>query len=379
MSEKDIYEGFMQWQKQSWYGLPESEYLLPLIRARYSPEDAEFLTGLPFRKTPIKELVELRTIDESALTAKLDEMAARGLVWKDRKNGNVRYGLNDVFFAIFRSSFWPGKEDELSRNIAPPANSYVLNGAMDGFAKAEHKALRTLPIRETILPNTTIKPYEDVVKLLDYFQYYTVSHCPCRHRKNLDGDYANSKKPMEVCLHFDALGHYIVENGLGREITREETEEILKKSADAGLVHGLSNWQDKPDTICNCDKDYCFMFESYYQLDHHKALDQSNFEVQTTSVTCKGCGLCVKRCPMEALVLVDYPTADADLNKKAKVPRLTPNVCIGCGVCVVKCPTKSLVLVEKSEKVDPPQNAFDWTARYWNDSRNGKELKKKKN
>ena len=31
-----------------------------------------------------------------------------------------------------------------------------------------------------------ILPYEDVVKVLDNFEYYSVSDCPCRHRKNLD-------------------------------------------------------------------------------------------------------------------------------------------------------------------------------------------------
>jgi hypothetical protein len=36
---------------------------------------------------------------------------------------------------------------------------------------------------------------------------------------------------------------------MGREITKEETLEILKKAADAGLVHGTANHQGKRDTI----------------------------------------------------------------------------------------------------------------------------------
>ncbi len=376
MTEKKVYADFMEWLSQSWYGLPESEELLPLIKARFSEEEASFLTGFPYRRTPIAELAELKKMEEKELTEKLDALALKGLLWKDHKKGSLRYGLNDLFFSVYRSGFWPGREDEYTATMAPPANRYLTNGALDNFAMAENKGLRTLPIRETIMPNTTVKPYEDVVKLLDAFEYYTVSACPCRFRKQLDPDSETSKKPLEVCLHFDELGHYIVENNLGREITREETEQILKKAANAGLVHGLSNWQDKPDTICNCDKDHCFMFEAYHDLNHHKSLDRSNFEVETHPSTCKGCGLCVKRCPMEALKLTEYPDADQNLNKKGLTPLLTEDCCIGCGVCVVKCPTQSLILKEKREedRTDPPQNALDWTLRYLEAAKSGKKL-----
>ena len=40
-----------------------------------------------------------------------------------------------------------------------------------------------------------------------------------------------------------------MENDLGREITKEETLEILKNAADAGLVHGISNMEENPDTL----------------------------------------------------------------------------------------------------------------------------------
>ena len=55
--------------------------------------------------------------------------------------------------------------------------------------------------------------------------------------------------PSEVCLHFNELRRYCVENELGREITKEETLEILKKSAEAGLVHGIADYVVNPDTI----------------------------------------------------------------------------------------------------------------------------------
>jgi formate hydrogenlyase subunit 6/NADH:ubiquinone oxidoreductase subunit I len=375
--ERDVYEKLKDWLNKSWAVMPASEDLMPLIRVRFSTEEAEFLTGFPYRKTPTDELARMKGMDQKALEPILDDLASQGKIWKDQKNGKTRYGLNDLFFSVYRAAFWPGREDGDSMALAPPANNYILNGMMEGFSKADYKGLRTIPIAETVHPNTTIKPYEDVVKLLDSFEYYTVSACPCRHRKNLDPRNEKSKKPLEVCLHFDALGHYIVENGLGREITREETEEILSKSAKAGLVHGLSNWLEKPDTICNCDKDDCFMFESYHKLDHNTSLNPSEFVVVTHSETCKGCGLCTKRCPMEALQMVAYPDADPEINKKGKVSSLDPCACLGCGVCVVKCPTQSLILKPKTSPVKPPKSARDWVLHYLDNQKRESRLERK--
>ncbi|MBT7155781.1 MAG: 4Fe-4S binding protein [Deltaproteobacteria bacterium] len=370
MNEKQIYNLFIDWLSQSWIKVAKSSYRMPMIKARYTVEEAEFLTGFPFRKTKVEELAAMKEMSVEELEEKLAPMVTRGLVWKDYKKGPARYGLNDVFMQA-RTAFWREPTDDLLKNLVPAYTGYHSTGFNHMQSMTETKGLRTLPIQATIEVDKEVRPYEDVVKVLDNFEFYTVSNCPCRVRREVDPMFETSKKPLEVCLHFDDLGRYIIEAGIGREITREETEAILKKSADAGLVHAVSNWKEKPDTICNCDKEYCMFFEPYHIQDHHKSLDSSNFELTTESETCKGCGLCVKRCPLDALTMVDYNTADRELNKKGRVPQLAANTCIGCGVCVVKCPTQSLVLKEKAEVVDPPENTMEWTMRYMADVQAG--------
>jgi hypothetical protein len=117
------------------------------------------------------------------------------------------------------------------------------------FRHDEERGLRAIPIGETIESGTKALPFEDVVKFVDDREYYTVSDCPCRTRYEIDPDYQDCDHPKEVCLHFDDLGRYIVENGLGREITRDETLEVLRKAADSGLIHGILNYEETPDTI----------------------------------------------------------------------------------------------------------------------------------
>jgi hypothetical protein len=45
MSELEIYQKFIAWLGKTWWGLPDSAHLMPLIQSRYSVEEAEFLTG----------------------------------------------------------------------------------------------------------------------------------------------------------------------------------------------------------------------------------------------------------------------------------------------------------------------------------------------
>jgi ferredoxin len=361
MSEQETYKHFVDWLKQSWVSLPESAELIPLIKARYTAEEAFLLTGMPFSGKSLEELVEIKKMDPAELARQLDALARKGVVFRTAKGGKVIYSLNDAFFVFLRSSFWPGRTDEASKAMAPLANQYFYHGFFDQYAGVQTRGLRALPVQETIEDNRQILPYEDVARVLEAQGYFCVTTCPCRHRKNLDPDSHNCKHPTETCLHFGRLAHYIVEQGLGREISHQEAQEILRQAADSGLVHGLSNWQEGADTICNCCKCCCMWFEGFHKLKHSKSMDGSNYRVRTQPETCQGCGLCAKRCPMEALRLESSAAAK---NKTGKVAVLNPGLCIGCGVCAHKCPTHSLVLEKRERIADPPVDLRDYMRRY---------------
>jgi len=375
MSGQEVYEKFIEWMRTGFSGMVESEEVLPMVMARYTPREAEILTGIPFAgpfpKPTLAELAEEKGMDAAELGAILDAAAKKGVVMRIEDGDTVRYALNDAFFIFMRSSFWPGGADEASKTIAPLMNKYFHNGFFDSvFGDVHIRGLRTLPIEGAIEDTRTILPYEDVVKVIDGVEYFCVGTCPCRHRKNLDPDAPDCKHESKNCLHFDELAHYMVQNGLGVEITREETKEILKKAADAGLVHGLNNHQQGLDTICNCCKCCCMWFESYHHLQHSGSLDPSNYRVAVTQETCIGCGLCVKRCPMEALRLEESDVVD---NKTGKGAVADAERCIGCGVCVHKCPSKSLVLERCEEIDDPPESLMELGMRFMTEKQAARE------
>jgi len=365
-SERDIYREFIDWLGKAWWGLPDSEHLMPTFQSFYSPEEAALLTGIPFSGRTLEELAEIKGMVPEELAPRLDALARRGTVWRSQKGESIRYSLNDSFFVFMRGPYWAEQPDDATKSAAKGLNKYFYDGFMDQFKEAHTKGLRTIPIEKTIEDPRRILPYEDVVKFVDSQDYCTVSFCPCRQRKLLDPDSEVCDYPMEVCLHFGQLGHYIVENGLGREITQDETNKILKQAAESGLVHAISNWQEGADTICNCCTCCCLFFEAYHVLKHHKSHDISNYRVRTTPETCKACGLCVERCPMEALRLEDFPEAT---NKKGKAAVLDPDKCIGCGVCVYKCATQSLILERKEETYDPPKDVREWMELWYADKK----------
>lgn len=249
MSDEEIYEKFINWMRQTWVELPESEYLRPLIKAFYTPEEAALLTGMSFGPKGIEELGKSKGMDPAELEPKLKELAGKGMVYESIGNEPVRYSLADSLFAFLRGSLWAEHPEEHVRKAAPFINKYFKDVWWEQFIYTRQRGLRTIPIDETIEDPRQVLPFEDVVKVVDDREYYTVSRCPCRQRYKLDPDEEDCTFPDEVCLHFDELGRYIVENDLGREITREETLEILEKAADSGLVHGISNWENGPDTI----------------------------------------------------------------------------------------------------------------------------------
>jgi len=115
------------------------------------------------------------------------------------------------------------------------------------------------------------------------------------------------------------------------------------------------------NTICNCCNCSCAFFESYHVLKHPKSHDFSNYRVKINPATFKACGLCVERCPVQALTLDDFTPAGNNLGKAAA---LDAGRCLGCGVCVHKCPTRSLILERREETCDPPKDKGEWLRRW---------------
>lgn len=361
MDTEEIYACFVDWLRKCGAYVPDSVELMPLIKATYRPEEARLLTGLPLSPAGLQEIAALQHADERDLASALDDLAKRGLVFRSEERGGTTYRLNSLRFAFLRSFFWPGREDEYTRRVASHVTRYYLDGLGDHWKDVNTKGLRVVPVRRTVDDPRRILPYEDVRELLLQQELFAVAHCPCRKRTRTDGSSSDCRHETENCLHFGKLAAYIIKNELGREITRGESEEILTRAAEAGLVHAVSNWQRGVDTICNCCSCCCVYFQAFHVLKHNSAMNASGHEIHTNPEKCQGCGLCVKRCPMKALHLELHPAAN---NRQGQVAVSIPGLCIGCGICAYKCPAGSLTLKSRLQVIDPPVDVNDLKRKY---------------
>ena len=157
-------------------------------------------------------------------------------------------------------------------------------------------------------------------------------------------DYADEGKcehSTENCLHFGTMGQYMVEKGMAREITVDETLAILKRSNEEGLVHLTGNSQGELHTICNCCADACVFLTGLLAMGEKNMFARSNYVSVVDPDTCVVCGTCEERCPVDAISMEDSALVDADK-------------CIGCGVCYPSCTTESITLVPRPEAEQTP-------------------------
>ena len=87
--------------------------------------------------------------------------------------------------------------------------------------------MRVLPVNKSLKEGSQILPFDALVPMVEASSYRAVAHCPCRQMLRYTGQGCDHE--LENCLHFGSTGRYMVEMEMAREITVEETFEILEK------------------------------------------------------------------------------------------------------------------------------------------------------
>ena len=355
MSEDEVYTKLIEHLKEIVFDVPEHEELIPILKLRVTPEEAEFLTKMSNTPQTASQLSRKLKIPIEEIQPMLDTLSKKGCIIYRRQNGKVKYQGLDPFSMLIRFTGWVADKGEWYDKIAPKLNKYYIDVWGAEVTGKPTQPMRAVVVNETVDDPRQIAPYEHIVKHLDQFDDFAVSPCSCRLRHNVDPDMHDCKAEVETCLHWGDLGKFVVETGMGRKITKEETLEILKKSADAGLVHAFYNNIEDNDTICNCCSDCCIYLEKIKQAPgvlNPRGQNPSNYiRVWADEEKCIKCGLCAKRCPVDAIVF----------NKEEKLISFTPERCLGCGVCVHKCPTSAIVMIRRDKDLAPhyPKDLMD--------------------
>jgi H+/Na+-translocating ferredoxin:NAD+ oxidoreductase subunit B len=330
------------------FGSRKSPELEALLKSLFNNEEARLAVHLsPMTPESPATLAGRIGEDPDRVAFVLNQMADKGLIYSTIRQGEKWYKLIQLVPGIFELQFMKGEVTDRARELAGLFDAYfqARTAKIDRLPPSSEESIhfaRVIPIEKTITPKMNIFPFEVAGKYIEEAQVITVSTCYCRHEKRLLG--RGCGYPDDVCLQLGPFAEFVRNRGFGREIDKKEALEILKRSAEAGLIHTSSNTQERIDFICNCCTCCCGILQGVSLFNAPVRTVSSNYQAQVEAEACTGCGECAERCQMNAITL-EEDVSVIDLER-----------CIGCGVCVYHCPSEALTLSGRPDFKEPPKS-----------------------
>lgn len=317
---------------------------LRILKHIFTPREAEIATCLSYRPEPLETLyARARRLVESpqALEAILGGLERKGGVETRTQGGRTLYCNAPLVVGMFEFQV-----DRLTAGFIRDFDAYTSqrNFGIE-FLSTKLPQMRTIPISRSIQPQHHVSTYDEVAVLLRQAEDpFAIFECICRKKKALSGEPCRVTRRKDTCFATGSLAEAALRNGIGRQISRDESLSILEKNQREGLVLQPSN-SEKAEFICSCCGCCCGMLGMQKGLPKPVDFWASNFYAVVAADACNGCGACERRCQVGA-ARVSAPDGKA---------RIDLNRCIGCGVCVPACPGKALALHKKPQEVRPPR------------------------
>lgn len=316
---------------------------LRLLARLFTPEEAALASKLRLTLETAAVIAERTGADPKVIGPQLKGLASRGLIRVGRAPGGLGFGLMP-FIVGFYENQGPVIDAELARLVEAYYRQAFERTLADG-----PQFHRVIPVEERVEVNMEVEPYESAAEIVASHQSWGVVDCICRKQKALIGEACGH--PLDVCMTFSDRPNAFDNLPFVRSQTQEESLATLRRAAETGLVHTVSNSQDGITYICNCCTCGCGILRGVAELGMANAVARSAFLCRVDEALCGACALCVGRCQFSALT-VDL-TAQVDAFR-----------CVGCGACTIVCPEQALSLVRRPEDeiLPPPASSATWLA-----------------
>jgi Na+-translocating ferredoxin:NAD+ oxidoreductase subunit B len=340
---QDIYRTLQERLDTYSLGFPATEtgIEITILKRLFTEIDVDlFLALSPLLETPDSIARRLgRPLD--AISAHLEDMTGRGLLFRLKKGDTVKYGAIPFMHGIMEFQI-----KRVDRDLWQMIEEYFDAGFRETIAGNAESFLRIIPVQESIEQSQHIASFDDAKEILNSMKTIVVTDCMCRKGQGLLG--RSCGKPVETCFMFGSMAQYYLDQGMGRQITTDEAIEILKTCRDAGLVTQPATSQN-PSGMCNCCGDCCGVLLSLKIMDRPAEKVFSNHFAAVKAEICLGCEACIDHCQMEALRMSD-DVVKVDLDR-----------CIGCGLCITACSTNALSLQRKPDPLyrTPPATSME--------------------
>lgn len=324
-------------------------YEIEILKHIFTPGQAQIAMCLSHRNEPIQ------SIYARAGQIVSSEKELEGILAQIQRKGGIETTIQSGEKVYRNAPLIPGMYEFQNHRMTPEFVENFTQYANEKFGlellSTVPNQFRTIPIEKSVNPKNNVSTYDQISRLIEESDGpFTIHECICRHKKAVEGEPCKVTDRKEICLAINDLGHTTKLMETGREITKEEALLTIKQNQKEGLVLQTSN-TEKPDFICACCGCCCGMLDIHKQLPIPKDFWVSNFHASVESENCDGCGVCKKRCQVEAITF-------SKTENKAVVDT---NRCLGCGNCIPTCPKKAIELVNNKEEVRPPKDKYELT------------------
>jgi electron transport complex protein RnfB len=319
----------------------ESGVELRLLARIFSPEDADLAAQLRLTVESPAQVAARLGGEPRELATRLKNMARSGQIAVVRTEQGLAYGALPFVFGIYENQV-----GSLDRESAQLFEDYYLE-AFGRELNRQPQIHRVIPVEEAVRAGVEIRPYESAAEILSQAKAWGVLDCICRTQKALIGEACSH--PIDVCMAFSPIPNAFDKHPVIRGLTIEEARGVLRRAAEAGLVHSVSNSQQDVIYVCNCCTCSCGILRGLAELGIANVVARSAFVTRVAEEDCTGCELCLDRCQFKAMSLEGVVRIDAAR-------------CVGCGVCALACPDGALHLVrrDEAEVLVPPRDEADW-------------------
>ena len=310
----------------------ESGVELRILERLFSPDEAELATYLTIIGEEAKVVARRAGIDVVQAEKQLEKMARKGLIRDDVSDGKPPKYLA----AHFALGIWELQVDKLTPELIKDVDEYLEAFIDEGWTKMPQ--IRTIPVEASIGNAIKALPHERALEMLEQHDTFMVAPCICRQERTMAGE--GCSKPEHYCLVMGSIAKLFHRNNVGRFVDKSEMADMIKQADKHGLVLQPSNSKEIVN-ICCCCGCCCGVLTRFKKYPRPGEMTHSAFITAFIQETCVGCGICVDRCPMDALSIE---------NKKIS---FKPERCIGCGLCNTTCPTDSLKLIRRPKGEQP--------------------------
>ena len=329
-------------------GAPMSDSLLKLLEELFTKDEADKLAKLPIKPFTAKIAAKRWKVSVKDSQKLLDQLAEKGVLLDFLKGDEQRYVIPPTMAGFFEFSLMR-TDGKFNRKVLSELFYKYINEEEEFIFEAleQKTSIARTFIHEYTIPEESkseVLDYERASKVIETATCITVGTCYCRHKMEHVGKACDM--PQDVCLTFNTAAKSLSKHGVAKEISKEEAKKILDKCVDLGLVQVGDNVEEGVAWICNCCGCCCEALLAYKKIGYTSRLN-SNFYAEIDQEKCVKCGLCVKKCPVDAIEEKDDKIV---VNKE---------VCIGCGVCVRACPQKFITMHDRGDKAFVPKNGFE--------------------